>query len=38
MCMSSSSWLRGVMRTLAKQEEDQEDDDVRVVNFLTERN
>jgi hypothetical protein len=36
--MSLSSWLRGAMRIFTKQEEYQEDDDMRVVIFFTERN
>ncbi len=37
MCVSSSSWLRGAMRVVAKQK-DQEDDDACVVVFMAEKN
>jgi hypothetical protein len=36
MCTSSSSWLKTLVKATTKQE-DQENDDVRVVIFLVER-
>jgi len=38
MHVSSSSSLKGVVRTPTKQKEDHEDDDTRVVVFLAKRN
>ncbi len=37
MCMSLSSWLKRAMKTPAKQEDHQEDNDARVVIFLIEK-